>query len=140
MKKIAGMLRLELAQYRELKAFAQFGSDLDKATQNQLARGERLMELLKQGQYVPIPVEEQILMLYAGTSVDEKDVNWIRNYPVDSIGRYVEELRRFAREKHPDKLKKLAEKATLDDATVADLDAILTDFRKTFDKTVGAGE
>ena len=139
MKKIAGMLRLELAQYRELKAFAQFGSDLDKATQNQLARGERLMELLKQGQYVPIPVEEQILMLYAGTSVDEKDVNWIRNYPVDSIGRYVEELRRFAKEKHADKLKKLAEKATLDDATVADLDAILTDFRKTFDKTVGTG-
>jgi len=140
MKKIAGMLRLELAQYRELKAFAQFGSDLDKATQDQLARGERLMELLKQGQYVPIPVEEQILMLYAGTSVDEKEENWIRNYPMDEIGRYVEELRRFAREKHADKLKKLAEKATLDDATVADLDAVLTDFRKTFDKTVGAGE
>ena len=59
---------------------------------------------------------------------------------MEEIGRYVEELRRFAREKHSDKLKKLAEKATLDDATVADLDAILTDFRKTFDKTVGAGE
>jgi F-type H+-transporting ATPase subunit alpha len=140
MKKIAGMLRLELAQYRELKAFAQFGSDLDKATQNQLARGERLMELLKQGQYVPIPVEEQILMLYAGTAVDENDVNWMRNYPVESIGRYVEELRRFAREKHADKLKNLAEKATLDDATVASMDTILTEFGKVFSKMIGAGE
>ncbi len=140
MKKIAGMLRLELAQYRELKAFAQFGSDLDKATQDQLARGERLMELLKQGQYVPIPVEEQILMLYAGTAVDENDVNWIRNYPVESIERYVEELRRFANEKHADKLKSLAEKAVLDDDTVANLDTVLTEFRKVFDKMVGTGE
>jgi F-type H+-transporting ATPase subunit alpha len=140
MKKIAGMLRLELAQYRELKAFAQFGSDLDKATQDQLARGERLMELLKQGQYVPIPVEMQILMLYAGTAVDENDVNWIRNFPVESIERYVEELRRFAREKHADKLKKLAEKAVLDDETVADLDTILTEFGKIFSKMIGAGE
>jgi F-type H+-transporting ATPase subunit alpha len=140
MKKIAGMLRLELAQYRELKAFAQFGSDLDKATQDQLARGERLMELFKQGQYVPIPVEEQILMLYAGTAVDENDVNWIRNYPVESIERYVEELRRFANEKHADKLKSLAEKAVLDDDTVANLDTVLTEFRKVFDKMVGTGE
>jgi F-type H+-transporting ATPase subunit alpha len=140
MKKIAGMLRLELAQYRELKAFAQFGSDLDKATQDQLARGERLMELLKQGQYVPIPVEEQILILYAGTAVDENDVNWIRNFPVESIGRYVEELRRFAQEKHADKLKKLAEKAVLDDDTVAAMDAILTEFGKVFSKTIGTGE
>ena len=140
MKKIAGMLRLELAQYRELKAFAQFGSDLDKTTQDQLARGERLMELLKQGQYVPIPVEEQILMLYAGTSVDENNVNWMRNFPVESIERYIEELRRFAREKHADKLKVLAEKATLDDDTVANMDAILTEFGKIFSKMIGTGE
>jgi F-type H+-transporting ATPase subunit alpha len=140
MKKIAGMLRLELAQYRELKAFAQFGSELDKTTQDQLARGERLMELLKQGQYEPIPVEEQILMLYSGTAVDENDVNWIRKYPVDIIGRYLEELRKFAQEKYADKLKDLAERAVLDDASVANLDTILTEFRKVFDKTVGAGE
>ena len=67
MKQVAGTLRLDLAQYRELAAFAQFGSDLDKATQNQLARGERMVELLKQGQYEPLPVERQILMIYAGT-------------------------------------------------------------------------
>ncbi|MEW6074379.1 MAG: F0F1 ATP synthase subunit alpha [Planctomycetota bacterium] len=68
MKKIAGGLRLDLAQYRELQAFAQFGSDLDKATQRTLARGERLVEILKQGQYVPMPVEEQVMIIYAGTS------------------------------------------------------------------------
>ena len=68
MKKVAGKLRLELAQYRELAAFAQFGSDLDKATQQQLARGERMTELLKQGQYEPMPVEKQVLILYAVTN------------------------------------------------------------------------
>ena len=68
MKKVAGKLRLELAQYRELAAFAQFGSDLDKATQQQLARGARMTELLKQGQYEPMPVEKQVLILYAVTN------------------------------------------------------------------------
>jgi F-type H+-transporting ATPase subunit alpha len=68
MKKVAGKLRLELAQYRALAAFAQFGSDLDKATQQQLARGARITELLKQGQYVPLPVEKQILILFAATN------------------------------------------------------------------------
>ena len=67
MKKVAGTLRLDLAQYRELAAFAQFGSDLDKATQQQLERGARLVELLKQGQYVPLPVEKQVVIIYAGT-------------------------------------------------------------------------
>ena len=72
MKKIAGTLRLELAQYRELAAFSQFGSDLDKATQEQLARGARLTEILKQGQYVPMPVEKQITAIYAGTQKDKQ--------------------------------------------------------------------
>src|SRR5205823_11016319 len=67
MKKVAGTLRLDLAQYRELEAFSKFGSDLDKATQQQLTRGQRLVELLKQGQYVPMPVEEQVVIVYAGT-------------------------------------------------------------------------
>ena len=67
MKQVAGRLRLDLAQYRELEAFAQFGSDLDKATQAQLARGERMVELLKQGQFVPMPVEEQVVVIFAGT-------------------------------------------------------------------------
>ena len=77
MKKVAGTLRLELAQYRELAAFAQFGSDLDKATQQQLARGERMAELLKQGQYVPMPIEEQVVVIYAGTN------GFVDDYPVD---------------------------------------------------------
>jgi F-type H+-transporting ATPase subunit alpha len=68
MKQVAGSLKLELAQYRELQAFAQFGSDLDPATQKTLTRGEKLVEILKQGQYSPVPVEEQVMMIHAGTS------------------------------------------------------------------------
>jgi F-type H+-transporting ATPase subunit alpha len=137
MKQIAGMLRLELAQYRELKAFAQFGSELDKATQEQLFRGERLMELLKQGQYVPMPVEEQILLIYAGTATDSQGVNWVRKYPVELIGRYVEELRKFARDKHADVLKEIVEKQQLTDDVQAKLDGLLEKFRKYFDDLTG---
>src|SRR5207302_6303571 len=79
MKKIAGMMRLELAQYRELAAFSQFGSDLDKTTQETLARGARLTEILKQGQYAPMPVEMQIVQIYAGTQRDKSGAGWIRN-------------------------------------------------------------
>ena len=92
MKKVAGTLRLELAQYRELAAFAQFGSDLDKATQQQLARGARMVELLKQGQYVPLPVEKQVLILFAGTN------GFVDNLPIDSLGRYERELYAFVDE------------------------------------------
>src|SRR5216110_827635 len=95
MKKIAGPLRLELAQYRELAAFSQFGSDLDKATQETLARGARLTELLKQGQYVPMPVEKQIVQIYAGTQRDKSGKGWIRDYEVSDIGRYMSELLEF---------------------------------------------
>ena len=82
MKKIAGSLRLDLAQYRELAAFAQFGSDLDKATQRQLARGERLVEILKQGQYLPLPVELQIVSIFAGTRgiLDKLKVSAVRAF------------------------------------------------------------
>src|SRR6202011_3823998 len=89
MKKIAGTLRLELAQYRELAAFAQFGSDLDKSTQETLARGARLTEILKQGQYVPMPVEKQIVQIYAGTQKDKSGVVWIRNIEVSDVQRYM---------------------------------------------------
>ena len=82
MKQIAGTLRLELAQFRELAAFAQFGSDLDPATQKQLARGTRLVEILKQGQYKPLPVETQVLVIYAATN------GFIDAYPVASLRRY----------------------------------------------------
>jgi F-type H+-transporting ATPase subunit alpha len=136
MKQIAGMLRLELAQYRELKSFAQFGSDLDKSTREQLARGERLMELLKQGQYAPIPVEIQILMLYAGTAQDKEGENWIRKYPLEKIGLYMEELNKFASDKHAETMKELAEKKKLDDDMQAKLDVLLEEFRKVFDESI----
>src|SRR6476619_1231995 len=89
MKKIAGRLRLELASYREKAAFAQFGSDLDKATLAQLNRGERMVELLKQGQFVPMPIEEQVVIIYAGTN------GFVDDYPVPVLGRYEQELLSF---------------------------------------------
>src|SRR6202022_3938357 len=95
MKKIAGTMRLELAQYRELAAFSQFGSDLDKATQEALARGARLTEILKQGQYVPMPVEKQIIQIYAGTQRDKSGVNWVRNVEVSEVSRWMNELTQF---------------------------------------------
>src|SRR4026208_156785 len=91
MKKVAGRLRLELAQCREMAAFAQFGSDLDKVAQAQLARGQRMTELLKQGQYSPLAMEEQVIVLYAGTN------GFIDDYPVSAIGRYERELLQFLR-------------------------------------------
>src|SRR5450631_3077858 len=96
MKKVAGKLRLELAQYRELAAFAQFGSDLDKSTQQQLARGARMTELLKQGQYQPLAVESQVLILFAVTS------GFADALPIDSLGRYERELYAFVTARHPE--------------------------------------
>jgi F-type H+/Na+-transporting ATPase subunit alpha len=96
MKKVAGKLRLELAQYRELAAFAQFGSDLDKATQQQLARGARMVELLKQGQYQPLPVERQVLILFAVTN------GFADALPVESLGRYERDLYAFVDARHPE--------------------------------------
>src|SRR5690348_2634525 len=96
MKKVAGRLRLDLAQYRELAAFAQFGSDLDKSTQAQLTRGQRMVELLKQGQFVPMPIEEQVVIIYAGTN------GFIDDYPVSVLGRYEKELLSFMKSRKQD--------------------------------------
>ncbi len=111
MKQIAGSLRLDLAQYRELAAFAQFGSDLDKATQHQLARGERLMEILRQGQYQPLPVELQIVSIFAGTQgyLDRLKVSYIRNFELF--------LHRFVQDEAADTLRTIVETGKLDDAT-----------------------
>ena len=95
MKDVSGTLRLDLAQYREMAAFAQFASDLDPATQRQLARGERLVEILKQGQYVPKPVEEQVIIVYAATK------GYVDKYPVASLARYERELISFIKAQHP---------------------------------------
>jgi F-type H+-transporting ATPase subunit alpha len=96
-KKVAGSLRLDLAQFREMAAFAQFASDLDKATQNQLARGQRLTEILKQPQYQPLPVEKQVALIYAGTQ------GYLDNYPVSALRRYEQELYPFL-ESHSTKI------------------------------------
>jgi len=135
MKKIAGSLRLELAQYRELAAFSQFGSDLDKATQETLARGARLTEILKQGQYVPMPVEKQIVQIYAGTQKDKQGVVWIRNVEVTDVQRYMQELIEFMDARHPQAFKLLREKKDLTDDVRQALDAALDDFKGVFKAT-----
>jgi F-type H+-transporting ATPase subunit alpha len=132
MKQVAGSLKLELAQYRELAAFAQFGSDLDKATQETLARGARLVELLKQTQYSPMTVEKQVIQIYAATMKDENGQGWIRAVPVDQVGRYLRELVAFLDGRHPEVAKKIAEKKQLDDEVKKSLDAALKEFRGIF--------
>ena len=126
MKQVAGTLRLDLAQYRELAAFAQFGSDLDKATQALLARGQRLTELLKQDQYSPLPVGKQVLAIYAGTN------GFIDNLPVEEIRRFESELYRFVDNSHPSLLQKLMEKKQLDDGLRREFDEALKQFKERF--------
>jgi len=139
MKKIAGSLRLELAQYRELAAFSQFGSDLDKATQETLARGARLTELLKQGQYVPMPVEKQIVQIYAGTQRDKSGKGYIRDIEVTDVSRYMTELNEFMDTRHPEVLKMIREKKDLSDDVKSALDRALAEFADVFRPTK-AGE
>jgi F-type H+-transporting ATPase subunit alpha len=126
MKKVAGPLRLELAQYREMAAFAQFGSDLDAATKRQLDRGQRLVEVMKQGQFAPLPVERQIAIIYAATS------GHLDALPVDAIQRYERELSAFVDAKHSEALRKLREKKELTDDVRGAVDAALADFDKIF--------
>jgi F-type H+/Na+-transporting ATPase subunit alpha len=133
MKKLGGTLRLTLAQYRELAAFAQFGSDLDKATQEQLANGQRLTELLKQGQYEPQRVAAQIVQLYAGTqNVPGEKKTWLRDLPVQDVQRYVVELLSFVGAKYPKLLDLIEEKKDLTDDVKAAIETALKDFRDVF--------
>ncbi len=126
MKQVAGTLRLDLAQYRELAAFAQFGSDLDAASQAQLARGVRLVEILKQGQYKPESVDNQVLIVYAATN------GYIDGYPVAELKRYELELLAFCESRHPDLLKEISEKKNLDDALKSKVNAVLDEFKGVF--------
>ena len=129
MKKVAGKLRLELAQYRALAAFAQFGSDLDKATQQQLARGARITELLKQGQYEPLLVEKQILILFAATN------GFVDAYPVDVLGRYEQELYAWAEKNKADDMHEIAKKGAdgkAFDGLAEKMRALLGEFAKIF--------
>ena len=126
MRQVAGSLRLDLAQYRALAAFAQFGSDLDKASQAQINRGKRLVEILKQGQYQPLPVEKQILIIYAGTNAHLDDV------PVELCRAFEAELYRFADNAHQEVLAEIREKKVLSDHLKAKLEALLKEFKKQF--------
>ena len=117
MKQVAGKLRLDLAQYREMAAFAQFGSELDKATQAQLARGQRMVEVLKQGQYTPLSVEQQILIIYAGTG------GLLDDLPVDGIRAFEETLYTLAESRHPEILRELREKKEITDSLRGRMDA-----------------
>jgi F-type H+/Na+-transporting ATPase subunit alpha len=126
MRQVAGSLRLDLAQYRELAAFAQFGSDLDKATLNQLNRGRRLVEVLKQPQYQPLPVEKQVIIIYAATN------GFLDPVPVEAVRAYESELYRFLDSRKGQLLSSLAEKKQIDDALKADLNGALQEFGKDF--------
>jgi F-type H+-transporting ATPase subunit alpha len=126
MKQVAGSIKLELAQYRELAAFAQFGSDLDATTQRTLARGARLTELLKQPQYSPLPVEEQVVSIFAGTR------GYLDNLKVSDVGRFEAELLRAMRATHADVLAEIRNSGALSDATQAKLREILDSQAKSF--------
>jgi len=138
MKTVAGTLRLELAQYRELAAFAQFGSELDRATQAQLARGERLTELLKQDQCKPMTVDKQVISIYAGVN------GFLDDVPVDAILRFEKELDRFIDAKKPEIGKELLEKKEISEELGKGIDAALTEFKEGFfvetEETVEAEE
>jgi len=126
MKQVAGSLRLDLAQYREMAAFAQFGSDLDKATQAQLARGSRMVEILKQPQYKPLPVEKQILIIFAGTN------GYLDMYPENLLQRYEGELYEFIEGQHPEIFRDLREKKALDAELEKKIKDALEEFRGRF--------
>ena len=122
MRQVAGTLRLALAQYRDIAAFAQFGSDLDKATQEQLNRGARLVEILKQPQYAPLPVERQVAIIYAGTN------GYLDNVPVADVRQFETGLYAFIETRHPQLFRGIAEKKQLDDPLKAALDGALKEF------------
>jgi F-type H+/Na+-transporting ATPase subunit alpha len=126
MRQVAGTLKLELAQFRELAAFAQFGSDLDKATQAQLNRGKRLVEILKQGQYSPLPFSKQILIIFAGTSGALDDM------PVEQLREFEQELYKYVDTSNAGLLRTIMEKKVLDDNLKADMSKVIKEFKQQF--------
>ena len=126
MRQIAGPLRLELAQFRELAAFAQFGADLDKSSQAQLNRGRRLTEVLKQSQYQPLPVEKQIMTIFAGTN------GYLDDIPIEHCRKFESELHTFFDNAHPELLAKIREKKIFDDALRAETHAAVKEFKQRF--------
>jgi F-type H+-transporting ATPase subunit alpha len=123
MKQVAGTLRIDLAQYRELAAFAQFGSDLDKTTQNQLERGKRLTEVLKQPQYEPMPVEEQVFAIWSATN------GYLDDVAVEDVSRFQNELQKFVQNAHPGVLNSMREKKAISDDIKAAMGQAVDDFK-----------
>jgi F-type H+-transporting ATPase subunit alpha len=126
MRQVAGTLRLDLAQYRELAAFSQFGSDLDKATQAQLSRGQRLTEILKQGQYAPLSFSKQILIIYAGTQ------GLLDDMPVDQLREFEKGLYTYVDTANQGVLRAIEEKKVLDDDLRADLTKTIKEYKDRF--------
>jgi F-type H+-transporting ATPase subunit alpha len=126
MKQVAGTLRLDLAQYREMAAFAQFGSDLDKATLRQIERGKRMVELLKQNQYIPMTMQDQVILLFAGTQ------GFLDDVPVEAIGKFEDEFLKFIKGTKDDLRSELAEKKAIDDDLKAKLGQAVEEFKKGF--------
>ena len=126
MKQVSGTLRLDLAQYREMAAFAQFGSELDKTTRAQLARGERMVELLKQEQYQPSPVEHQVIAIFAGTN------GYVDDVPTSDVRKFEKELLKFVDVTYENIKKEIKEKKTLDDDLKAKIRAMIEEFKKGF--------
>jgi len=126
MRQVAGSMKLDLAQYRELAAFAQFGSDLDKATQNQLNRGQRLVEVLKQKQFSPLPFSKQILIIYAGTN------GFLDDLPVDQVRDFEAELYKYVDATNPGLLRTIMEKKILDDNLKAEMSKTIKECKETF--------
>ena len=126
MKQVAGRLKLELAQYRELEAFAQFGSDLDKATLRQLTRGEKLVEILKQKQYVPVGVPEQVVVVYAGVN------SLLDEIPTKSLEKWQKEFLEYLNNSHPEVLTEIAEKKVLSDELEGKIKSVIEEFNKMF--------
>jgi F-type H+-transporting ATPase subunit alpha len=133
MKKVSGGLRIGLAQFRELEAFAQFGSDLDRASQQQLARGQRLVELLKQPQYSPVPLEDQVIAIFAGTG------GYLDDVPVIDVKRFEAGLLEFMRARHSDIVDGIAETRDLPDDVLEKLKAAIEEFKQTFEPSQTAG-
>jgi F-type H+-transporting ATPase subunit alpha len=126
MKQVAGRLRIDLAQYRELAAFTQFGTELDKATQAQLTRGSHMVEILKQPQYSPLPMAKQVMIIYAGTNGHLDDL------PLASVLKFESEFYDYMDRNHPDIEKNIEKKAILDDAIKARLDEVISEFKTGF--------
>jgi F-type H+-transporting ATPase subunit alpha len=131
MKQVAGRLRLDMAQFREVQAFAQFASDLDRATQLQLARGLRLQEILKQPQFAPMPVEEQVMIIFAGTQ------GYLDDIPVEKVRAFEEGFHPFMREKYPELGEKIRREKKLDEDTERTLRQAIEAYKQQFLKELG---